>query len=154
MAIGSGRIVIIPRVTIKIIKQYLEFISQAARYFKNTNPQLSKRYQKILNSQEHLFFYRKSQDPEKLFKESTPETIILQFDYFPLPPNWYRHQLRTLLHKNKVPPDLMDAWMGHTSISQTAFSQFSSIGIEDLRKISLLVEGLLLRIGVKEVPYV
>ena len=152
LAIGSGRIVIIPRVTIKIIKQYLEFISQAARYFKNTNPQLSKRYQKILNSQEHLFFYRKSQDPEKLFKESTPETIILQFDYFPLPPNWYRHQLRTLLHKNKVPPDLMDAWMGHTSISQTAFSQFSSIGIEDLRKISLLVEGLLLRIGVKEVP--
>ncbi len=154
LAIGSGRIVIIPPLTIKIIEQYLEFVSQAARYFKNTNPRLSKRYQKTLNSREHLFFYRNTQDPEKLFDESTPDTIILQFDYFPLPPNWHRHQLRTLLHKNKVAPDLMDAWMGHTGISQTAFSQFSSIGIEDLREISLLIEGLLLKIGVKEVAYV
>lgn len=154
LAIGSGRIVIIPPLTVKIVKQYLAFVSQAARYFKNTNPQLSKRYQKILNSREHLFFYRNTQDPEKLFEESTPETIILQFDYFPLPPNWHRHQLRTLLHKSKVAPDLMDAWMGHTSISQTAFSQFSSIGIEDLREISLFIEDLLLRIGVQEVAYV
>jgi hypothetical protein len=154
LAIGSGRIVIIPPLTVKIVKQYLAFVSQAARYFKNTNTELSKRYQKILNSREHLFFYRNTQAREKLFEESTPETIILQFDYFPLPPNWHRHQLRTLLHKSKVAPDLMDAWMGHTSISQTAFSQFSSIGIEDLREISLLIEGLLLRIGVEEVKYV
>ncbi|MEJ6120691.1 hypothetical protein MT390_02140 [Vibrio sp. 2-Bac 85] len=154
LAIGSGRIVIIPPLTVKIVEQYLTFVSQAARYFKNTNPQLSKRYQKILNSREHLFFYRNTQASEKLFEESTPETIILQFDYFPLPPNWHRHQLRTLLHKSKVAPDLMDAWMGHTSISQTAFSQFSSIGIEDLREISLFIEDLLLRIGVQEVAYV
>jgi len=154
LAIGSGRIVIIPSLTVKIAKQYLAFVSQAARYFKNTNPQLSKRYQKILNSREHLFFYRNTQAREKLFEESTPETIILQFDYFPLPPNWHRHQLRTLLHKSQIAPDLMDAWMGHTSISQTAFSQFSSLGIEDLREISLLIEDLLQRISVKELTFV
>ncbi|WP_354623042.1 hypothetical protein [Psychromonas sp. MME2] len=154
LAIGSGRVVIIPPITLKIIKQYLEFVSQAARYFKNIDPQLSKRYQKILNSREHLFFYRNTQDPDNLFDESTPSTIILQFDYFPLPPNWHRHQLRTLLHKHKVAPDLMDAWMGHTGISQTAFSQFSSIGIKDLRGISIFIENLLNRIGVKEVAYV
>jgi len=154
LAIGSGRVVIVPPLTLKIIKQYLEFVSQAAHYFKNTNSQLSKRYQKILNSREHLFFYRNTQDPEKSFDESTPDTIILQFDYFPLPPNWHRHQLRTLLHKHNVTPDLIDAWMGHTGISQTAFSQFSSIGIEDLRGISNHTEDLLLRIGVKEVAYV
>ena len=154
LAIGSGRIVIIPPLTVKIIGQYLAFVSQAARYFKNTKPLLSKRYQQILNSREHLFFYRNTQTPEKLFEESTPETIILQFDYFPLPPNWHRHQLRTLLHKSQIAPDLMDAWMGHTSISQTAFSQFSSIGIEDLRDISIHIENLLQRIGVKEVAFV
>ncbi|WP_413692104.1 hypothetical protein [Psychromonas sp. KJ10-2] len=154
LAIDSGRIVIIPPLTVKIIEQYLAFVSQAARYFKNTKPLLSKRYQNILNSRKHLFFYRNTQSPEKLFEESTPETIILQFDYFPLPPNWHRHQLRTLLHKSQIAPDLMDAWMGHTSISQTAFSQFSSIGTEDLRGISLLIENLLQRIGVKEKAFV
>ncbi len=154
LAIGSGRIVIIPPVVIQIVKQYIKFVEMAALHFKNKSIKLSRRYQKVLNSREHLFFYRNTQEKDKLFEESIPTTIILQFNYFPLPPNWHRHQIRTFLHQAKVTPDLIDAWMGHTNIGQTAFSQFSSMSTEDLRSISTLISLFLIKIGVKEIQYV
>ncbi len=152
--IGSGRTVILPPLSLKVVEQYLKFIKAAASHFKGKDAKLSLRYQNVINAKEHLFFYRYGPTQDAPFYECGLNEIIHQLDYFPLPPNWHRHHIRTILESSVIEDDVIDAWMGHTAIGQTALSQFSGIGVEDLREISAVIGDFLDDISVKEIFYV
>lgn len=146
----ASRVVILPQLTRNIVKQYCAFMSRSANHYRNTNPQLSLHYQRAVNGEEHLFFYRDNQ----AWEESRPKTIIKQFDtVFPLQPNWHRHHIRTLLHNTDVAPDLIAAWMGHADIGQGPFTQYSSMSIMELNSISLVISDYLSDIDIKVINY-
>lgn len=146
----ASRIIILPQLTLDIVKKYLAFIKHSAVHYRNINPQLSLRYQDAINGEEHLFFYRTNTH----YNESTPKTITEQLDtIFPLPPNWHRHHIRTLLHNAETSPELMAAWMGHADIGQGSFTQYSSMSINELKTITDEISHHLTDIGIQVVNY-
>lgn len=147
---NPGRIVIIPQLTIKILKQYLRFLDNRATYYRNTDSKLSLRYQNAKNDNEALFFYR----GEHQFYDSRPETIKPLMDaIFPLPLNWHRHHIRTYLHDSMTHPELIAAWMGHSDLGQSAFTQYSGLVVNDLEIITQLINQHLHDIGIKVINY-
>lgn len=147
---NPGRQVVIPELTLKILKQYLHFLGLRATYYRNTDPELSLRYQNATNANDALFFYRH----EHHLCNSSPKTIAPLMDaIFPLPLNWHRHHIRTYLHNNNIHPELIAAWMGHADIGQSSFTQYSNLDINDLDIIAQTINQHLHDIGIKVISY-
>ncbi|MGR5064066.1 integrase [Photobacterium sp. DNB22_13_2] len=142
-----SRVIVLPKTALRILEQYLTYVEQAAIHYGNANKTISFRYHSVLNSQEHLFFFRE----KDLIQETIPSIFIALVDpIFPLQPNWPRHHIRSLLLKNNVPTELISAWMGHQDTGKHAFNQFSHLNRKQMRTISQVINHHLIEIGLEE----
>jgi hypothetical protein len=120
----NSRVVILPNEAILVLQGYITYCSQMAIHNGNTQCDLSVRYQRVLDSSEHLFFYI----DENSITECTPSAYARHIDpVFPVQPNWARHHIRTLLLKKEMNPALVSAWMGHQYLGKRALHQHSSL---------------------------
>ncbi len=146
----ASRVIVLPPIALECIKQYTAFLNAAAFHLRNTDTPLCKRYREAASGQEHLFFYRS----ETHWDEVSPKTMAPIFDsIFPLPPNWHRHHIRTLLHQSNVHSELIAAWMGHADIGEASFAQYSSLNFNELYKIAEIINHHLNQNGIKVVQY-
>ncbi|MCQ1060297.1 integrase [Photobacterium sp. ZSDE20] len=141
-----SRVIVLPKTALKVFEQYLTYIEQAAIHHGNKSQAISIRYHSVLNSQEHLFFYREKDQVQ----ETIPSAFIALVDpIFPLQPNWPRHHIRSLLLENNIPPELISAWMGHQGTGKHAFNQFSHFNRKQMRTISQEINNHLIEIGLE-----
>ena len=146
-----GRFITLPEIAIRILKQYLQFLSAGKVDSTNVNIDISARYQQAITGEQHLFFFIL----DDAIEEVTPSTMAAHFDsVLPLPLNWHRHYVRSLLFKEKIHPDLIAAWMGHAQLNEPAFTRFSSYSISDLKIISELINQKLTSVNCKEISFV
>ncbi|OLQ81658.1 hypothetical protein BIT28_25770 [Photobacterium proteolyticum] len=146
----ASRVIVLPPIALECIKQYTAFLNAAAFHLRNTDTPLCKRYREAASGQEHLFFYRS----ESHWDEVSPKTMAPIFDsIFPLPPNWHRHHIRTLLHQSNIHSELIAAWMGHADIGEASFAQYSSLNFNELYKIAEIINHHLNQNGIKVVQY-
>lgn len=146
----SSRVIVLPPIALECIKHYTVFLHTATFHFRNTNIPLCQRYQDASSGKEHFFFYRS----ENYWEEVSPKTMAPIFDsILPLPPNWHRHYIRTLLYQSNVHSELIAAWMGHTDIGEGPFAQYSSLSFNELAKITEAINHHLNQNGIKVVQY-
>ena len=146
-----GRFITLPEIAVRILKQYLQFLSAGKVDSTNVNIDISARYQQAITGEQHLFFFIL----DDAIEEVTPSTMAAHFDsVLPLPLNWHRHYVRSLLFKEKIHPDLIAAWMGHAQLNEPAFTRFSSYSISDLKIISELINQKLTSVNCKEISFV
>jgi hypothetical protein len=148
--ITNGRIITLPDLCNDILNNYIKYLKEAANVFRHSNPTVSERYLKSLDSREHLFFYRRNNEIEEI----TPTTMKNHFeDIFPLPLNWNRHYVRSHLTEKNIDPEIIGAWMGHAEENQPAFTKFSSMSVRDLNVISNCINELFISLGLKAFNY-
>ncbi|MBQ4892162.1 site-specific integrase [Shewanella sp. MMG014] len=146
-----GRVVILPDITIKILKQYVDYLMGLTWSLNHNQRKISQRFTSAANGKAHLFFYINNEEVE----EVTPKAMAKHFDsVLPFPVNWHRHYIRTLLAQNDIPPEIIAAWMGHAELNEPAFTRFSSYSFKDLHIVSECINHTLIKIGFTEVKYV
>ena len=133
----SGRTVLLPEITLVHLKGYMHYCEEAAIHFSVTDRELSQRYRQSLNGNMPFCFYRY----QERIQEVTPSTYMQHIDsIFPLPANWTRHYLRSLLFSHDISDELIGAWMGHIHSNQLPFAQFSQVSRQDLQQIRDLLQ--------------
>ncbi|WP_299018089.1 integrase [uncultured Photobacterium sp.] len=141
-----SRVIILPKTALEVLERYLTYVEQTAIHYGSANQTISFRYHSVLNSQEHLFFYREKDQ----IQETIPSAFIALVDpIFPLQPNWPRHHIRSLLLEKGIPSELISAWMGHQGTGKHAFNQFSHLDRKQMRKISQEINNHLIEIGIE-----
>jgi hypothetical protein len=147
----TGRLIILPEIALRILKRYLQYLKAGAVDASRLNLDISARYQQAITGEQHLFFFI----TDDVIEEVTPSTMAAHFDsVLPLPLNWHRHYVRSLLFKKKIHPELIAAWMGHAQLNEPAFTRFSSYSIGDLKIISDLINQKLMSANCKEINFV
>ena len=147
----TGRLIILPKIALRILKRYLQYLKAGAVDASRVNLDISARYQQAITGEQHLFFFI----TDDAIEEVTPSTMAAHFDsVLPLPLNWHRHYVRSLLFKKEIHPELIAAWMGHAQLNEPAFTRFSSYSIGDLNKISNLINKKLTSVNCKEISFV
>lgn len=147
----TGRLITLPQIALRILKRYLQYLKAGAVDASKLNLEISARYQQAITGEQHLFFFITNNSIE----EVTPTSMTAHFDsVFPLPLNWHRHYIRSLLCKEKIHPELIAAWMGHAQLNEPAFTRFSSYSIVDLKIISDLINQKLTSVNCKEISFV
>ena len=133
----SGRVVIIPKTVLLHIQQYIDYCEQGMIYFSHTHPALSVRYKQSTQADMPFCFYRHQEE----IQEVSPSTYMLHINQiFPLPENWTRHYLRTLLFNHQVSDEIIGAWLGHIHSNQLPFAQFSQMNKQNLFKVRDILE--------------
>lgn len=133
----SGRTVLLPDVALVHLREYMSYCEEAAIHFSVTDSELSQHYRQSLDGNRPFCFYRY----QERVQEVTPSTYMQHIDsIFPLPANWTRHYLRSLLFSHDISDELIGAWMGHIHSNQLPFAQFSQLSRQDLQKIRDLLQ--------------
>ena len=133
----SGRVIIIPKTVLFHVQQYIDYCEQATIYFSHTHPVLSVRYKQSIQADMPFCFYRHQEE----IQEVSPSTYMLHINQiFPLPENWTRHYLRTLLFNHQVSDEIIGAWLGHMHSNQLPFAQFSQMSRHNLFEVRDILE--------------
>ncbi len=146
----NSRVIVLPQRMLILMHQYLNLCSMLAIAHSNISQALSHRYQQVLSSEEHLFFYIE----ENEIVECKPSTYSKQIDsIFPIQPNWARHHIRSLLLSKNIDTALISAWMGHYNQNKRALHSHSHLNRKQYRTIAELIDHYLERIGIKVSPW-
>ncbi|WP_028764594.1 hypothetical protein [Shewanella colwelliana] len=147
----SGRMIILPDIAMSILKHYLRYLKAGKVDSMSLKIEVTERYQDAISGEKHLFFFIN----DGAIEEVTPKTMTAHFDsVLPLPLNWHRHYVRSLLVDENVPPELIAAWMGHAELNEPAFTRFCSYSINDLKIISNTINTKLVSVDCKEITFV
>jgi len=142
----NSRFIILPEVTTKLLSDYFEYSRYKANQYKNTNTRLMRRYDAASSGEEHLFFYLSDKKDIVEVVPSSYQKMIKE--YFPLQDNWTRHYIRSYLSKSGIHTELIDAYMGHSSIESLAYLPASSLSRLELSEIAQKINKLLVGVGV------
>ncbi|TMX46559.1 integrase [Photobacterium damselae] len=144
----NSRVIKLPEIAIKILDNYLSYCKRRFLQIANTQPELSLEYQRLLTGDTHLFFYLRDGRCETC----TPSNYTFFIDsVFPLPANWARHHVRTLLTAKGVDISVINAWMGHMNQSKRSFHEFSALTRQQMVTASNILNQHLLDIGVEAI---
>jgi len=133
----SGRTILLPRIVLTHIQQYLNYCERAIIYFSQSDTELAHRYKQSIQGDMPFCFYRH----QSAIQETKPSTYMQHIKLiFPLPENWARHYLRSFLFSYNISDELIGAWMGHIHSNQLPFAQFSQLSRKDLNGIRNLLE--------------
>ncbi len=150
---GSGdnsRVVSLPDIAIQTLTSYLSFCEKMSTIHGNANIAVSQRYQAVLSSREHLFFYRSK---DKTI-ECSPSTYSEYVDpIFPLQPNWPRHHIRSILQEKEIEPSLIAAWMGHQHQTKMAYHSHSQLNRKHMLQIASTIDNHLSQLGIEVAPW-
>ncbi|MDO6639731.1 hypothetical protein Q4557_07120 [Shewanella sp. 5_MG-2023] len=147
----SGRVIKIPEIAVSILEHYKQYLKAGKVEFMNRKIALSQRYDHAITGEAHLFFFITDNEIE----EVTPKTMTDHFDrVLPLPLNWHRHYIRSLLVREEINPELIAAWMGHAELNEPAFTRFCSYSINDLSIISDYINKKLASVNCRAINFV
>ncbi|WP_076543070.1 hypothetical protein [Shewanella sp. UCD-KL21] len=147
----SGRVIKIPEIAVSILEHYKQYLKAGKVEFMNRKIALSQRYDHAITGEEHLFFFI----TDNKIEEVTPKTMTDHFDrVLPLPLNWHRHYIRSLLVREEINPELIAAWMGHSELNEPAFTRFCSYSINDLSIISDYINKKLASVNCRGINFV
>ncbi|MGY5612460.1 hypothetical protein [Vibrio brasiliensis] len=133
----SGRTVLLPDIALLHLREYLDYCEKAAIHFSVPDSEMSKRYRQSLDGSMPFCFYRYQERRQ----EVTPSTYMQHIDpIFPLPANWTRHYLRSLLFSHGISDELIGAWMGHIHSNQLPFAQYSQLSRQELQRLRDLLQ--------------
>lgn len=146
----NSRLVVLPQITMDILKQYIDYLKIAYKNIGDKSPQAKLRIKKALSGEGHLFFY--------LFEDGLPIdakpkatlqylTILSGVDL--IQANWGRHQMRTYLHNAGIPTEHISAWMGHSQGQLHSHGHFSSLSFEGDQEIAKHIDSLLKQLGIE-----
>lgn len=180
---NEGRLIYLGHTAKRQLLHYLDYCQYRRQYYKITQPQLSDYYHDVLNDKRPLFFFLGNQGE---YREPRPSTLhaifadfglsvmryeeaashpenhykggkgILAFNEVPIPLNWHRHYVRSLLLKHSLAHSSQliteaqaNAWMGHDDRdSDIPLAQFSHMSTMDLKHVATVLDAYLQAIGV------
>lgn len=133
----TGRTVLLPKIVLIHIQQYINYCEQAVIYFSHSDADLTLRYKQSIQGDMPFSFYRH----QETIQETKPSTYMQHIkQIFPFPENWARHYLRSFLFSQDISDELIGAWMGHIHSNQLPFAQFSQLSRKELQSIRNLLE--------------
>lgn len=180
---NEGRLIYLGHTAKQQLLHYLDYCQYRRQYYKITQPQLSGYYHNVLSDKRPLFFFLGNQGE---YREPRPSTLhaifadfglsvmrheeaashpenhykggkgILAFNEVPIPLNWHRHYVRSLLLKHSLANSSQliteaqaNAWMGHDDRdSDIPLAQFSHMSTMDLKHVATVLDAYLQAIDV------
>jgi hypothetical protein len=134
----SARVVVMPKLAIDQISNYLKHLTNIRPYITNINLVSGQNIDKSLAASGPLFFFLNNTD----FIPVTPSNLEAHsFEIWPIRLNWHRHFMRTWLRNQGVHGHIVDAWMGHVGVGGDSFARYSALGIADLSCIALKINA-------------
>lgn len=136
----SGRVIILPKIAIDQYQYYLEHLKRLRLKLARTGSKLERYANDVLEGQQALFFWLENGIPVRL----TPSNIYEQIAaVFPFKLNWHRHHMRTFLGHALIPPQSIDAWMGHSTFGSETFSKYSGSSLSQMNLVADVINNYL-----------
>lgn len=129
----TSRILVLPELAKNQITQYIDYLKSYESLIRPTGTLLAKHYEKVINGDAPLFFYRSGENILNVSVREQQERITKIWN---LPPNWHRHFMRTQLVNRQVNKQLLDTWMGHAEFGNESFSNGCGIKISDMKEVA------------------
>lgn len=136
----SGRVIILPKIAIDQYQYYMEHLTRLRLKLARTGSKLNRHVNDVLEGQQALFFWLENGAPVRLTPSNTYEQIAA---VFPFKLNWHRHHMRTILGHALIPPQLIDAWMGHSTFGNETFSKYSGSSLSQMNLVADVINNYL-----------
>ncbi|MCY0967153.1 hypothetical protein [Parathalassolituus penaei] len=122
----DGRVVPLTQTVTSMVCEYLEHLKAFSSLISNTNPELSRHIDVLIQSkpaQIPLFFQLdNSLNWHSMSETNLPGSAL--FDW-PLPRNLFRHRFSQQLRRQGVHPEVIDGWMGHAERQAASYGDDS-----------------------------
>ena len=139
----AARTLVIPATAMRQIEFYQTHLHALSKRYRLLYHALAQRCETALDGTNNLlFFIFQDQLGRLLPQDLTPSLLTQQLgNRLPLPHNWARHHLRSVLQRRELEPSVIDGWMGHEDIGEAMFGPYSGLSMQVLQRVATLIES-------------
>ncbi len=149
----AGRMLPLTSLAIQQLKLLERHLETMVNRFHSRFPHIAQSAERALSGEGPLLFWLSEIEMEKggmsyQIVPISPTSLDDAFDnLLPLPVNWHRHAVRSHLFYQKIPSVLIAAFMGHEDMGHEYTHTFSAASLQDLFKISRVLDHWFSSIG-------